>query len=76
MNENRIPILDIHQATFLDFKGIPPDLTKQGSRVVFNFPNTKEVFELIQAYNKNPTVPVLDFVHHLRRVRSRMLAAR
>jgi hypothetical protein len=71
-----LPILDIHQAAFLNLHGIEPDLTKQGTRVIFEFPNTKQVLDLIQAYNGNPALPVLNFVHHLRKLRSQMLAAR
>jgi len=68
-----IPIMDIHQATFLDFNGIQPNLTKQGTRVVFEFPNTRKVLELIQKYNSNPLVPIADFVHRLRKLRAQML---
>lgn len=71
-----IPVMDIHQATFLDYQGIPPDLIKQGTRVVFMFPNTQSVLGQIQDYNRNPSIPILDFVHHLRKLRSQMLAIR
>jgi hypothetical protein len=70
------PVMDIHQAAFLDFNGIQPNLTKQGTRVVFEFPNSKRVLELIQSYNSNPAIPIADFCHHLRKLRSQMLAAR
>lgn len=72
----KLPIMDIHQAAYLDFHQIEPNLSKQGSRVIFDFPNNKQVLELIKSYNKNPSVPILDFVHHLRKLRSQMLAAR
>ena len=71
-----VPILDIHQSSFLSLHGISPQLTKQGTRVVFEFPASQEVYGLTKAYNKNLSVPVLDFVHHLRMIRSLMLAAR
>mgnify|MGYP000889455863 CR=1 FL=1 len=71
-----IPVMDIYQATFLDYQGIPPDLTKQGTRVIFLFPNIQRVLEQIQAYNQNPSIPILDFVHCLRKLRSQMLAIR
>jgi len=72
----KLPILDIHQAAYLNLNGIKPVLTKQGTRVVFEFPGTQKVFALIQKYNGNPSVNILDFVSHLRRLRSQMLAAR
>lgn len=74
--KSSIPVMDIHQATFLDYHGIPPDLIKEGTRVIFMFPNTQTVLEKIQAYNQNPSIPVLDFVHCLRKLRSQMLAIR
>ena len=72
----KLPILDIYQAAYLNLNGIEPNLTKQGTRVVFEFPGTQSVFALIQKYNCNPSVNILDFVSHLRRLRSQMLAAR
>lgn len=71
-----VPILDIHLAAYLSLHGIEPEFTKQGTRVVFEFPSTPEVSTLTRAFNENPPVKVLDFVHHLRKTRSMMLAAR
>jgi len=71
-----VPILDIHLSSFLSLHGISPEFTKQGTRVVFEFPANREVSDLMRAYNENPSVPVLDFVHHLRKLRSQMLANR
>jgi len=73
---SNVPILDIHLSSFLSLHGISPEFTKQGTRVVFEFPSSREVNDLTRAYNENPSVPVLDFVHHLRKLRSQMLAAR
>ena len=72
----KVPILDSHLSSYLSLHGISPQFTKQGTRVVFEFPESQEVYDLTKAYNENPSVPVLDFVHHLRKVRSQMLAAR
>lgn len=76
MKTAKTPILDIHLASFLSLHGIEPEFTKQGTRVVFEFPSTPEVSTLTRAFNENPSVKVLDFVHHLRKTRSMMLAAR
>ena|SRR4030042_3619212 len=72
----KVPILDIHLSSFLSLYGIEPEFTKQGTRVVFEFPASQEVNKLTRTYNENPSVPVLDFVHHLRKLRSQMLASR
>lgn len=71
-----IPVMDIYQATFLDYQGIHPNLIKEGTRVIFLFPNNPTVLEKIKAYQQNPEIPVLDFVHNLRKLRSQMLAVR
>ena len=71
-----VPILDIHLASFFSLHGINPQFSKQGTRVIFEFPASPEVYRLTKTYNDNPAVPVLDFVHHLRKIRSQMLAAR
>ncbi len=74
--KGKVPILDIHLSSYLSLHGIEPEFTKQGTRVVFEFPASQEVYDLTKAYNENPSVPVLDFVHHLRKVRAQMLANR
>jgi len=74
--DSSIQVMAIYQATFLDYQGIPPDLIKQGTRVIFLFPNIQSVLEQIQDYNRNPSIPILDFVHCLRKLRSQMLATR
>jgi hypothetical protein len=46
------------------------------TRIVFEFPASQEIYDLTKAYNEHPFVSILDVVHHLRMVRSQMLAAR
>jgi hypothetical protein len=76
MTPPMIPIYDIILSAFLQHKGIAPQLRKEGSRVIFMFPNDKGTHQLMQMYNENPPVSVLDFVGHLRRLRSQMLSMR
>jgi hypothetical protein len=76
MKNVKVPILDIHLASYLSLHGIEPEFTKQGTRVVFEFPSTSEVTKLTRAYNENPSVKILDYVHHLRKTRSQMLNSR
>lgn len=71
-----IPLYDINLSAFLQYRGITPQLQKEGSRVIFFFPSDKETYELMKVYNENPSVPILDFVGHLRRLRSQMLSMR
>lgn len=71
-----IPIFDINLSAFLQLQGIIPQLQKEGSRVIFFFPSDKKTYELMKSYNENPSIPVLDFVRHLRQLRSQMLSLR
>jgi len=71
-----IPIFDIHQAAFLRLNNIPLTFVKSGTRVVFQFTATREVTKLLDLYNQNPSVPLLDFVSHLRFLRGKMLSLR
>jgi len=71
-----IPIMDIYQAAFLALHKQEPILSKQGSRVVFEFPGTQEILKLLALYNTNPSIGLLEYVHCLRRLRAQMLAMR
>lgn len=72
----RLPLFDIHQAGYIELRGTPAFLTKQGTRVVFEFPSTARTYELLREYQDNPLIPLLDYVAVLRRLRARMLEAR
>jgi len=72
----RLPLYDIHQAAFLELRGTPPILTKQGGRVVFEVPANEETYRLLREYQDNNLIPLLDYVAVLRRLRARMLEAR
>jgi len=69
-------LYDIHTSAYLQFKGLNPELKKEGTRVVFCFPNTPKTQTLIDEYHNNPIVQLLDYVSHLRRLRSQMLSMR
>lgn len=76
MNPPTIPIFDINLSAFLQYQGITPQLQKEGSRVIFCFPNDNRTQQAMKKYNENPIVPVLDFVGHLRKLRAQMLSQR
>ena len=69
-------LYDIHTSAYLQFKGLNPELKKEGTRVVFCFPNTPETQNLIEDYHKNPTVKLVDYISHLRRLRAMMISMR
>ncbi len=71
-----LPLYDIYQVSWLDFKGIQVRLSKLGNRVVFEVPANDETYRLLREYQSNPQVPLLDMVGCLRRIRARMLDLR
>lgn len=69
-------LYDIHVSAYLQFKGLTPELKKEGTRVVFCFPTNDETQSLIDEYYKNPTVKLIDYVSNLRRLRAIMISMR
>lgn len=76
MNNGNVPILDIYIASYLALHGIMPTLTKQGTRVIFEFPGDDRTLMVMESYNKNPCINLLEYVTQLRRMRAMMLAKR
>ncbi len=73
---NPVYIYDIHASAYLQFRGLNPELKKEGTRVVFCFPGTPYTQNLIDDYYKNPTVKLVDYISHLRQLRAQMLSMR
>lgn len=71
-----LPIYDIYLAAYLRLLNIYPNLVLSGTRVVFQFDSSREVTKFLNKYNENPSVPLIDYVNHLRRLRSEMLSLR
>lgn len=71
-----VPIHGLNLSAYLFFKGVVPELRAEQGRVVFLFPNQETTFTIMEEYNGNQMVPVLDFVAKLRRLRAQMLSLR
>ncbi|MFO7666274.1 MAG: DUF5659 domain-containing protein [Desulfobacterales bacterium] len=69
-------IYDINVSAYLEYKGLTPELKKEGTRVIFCFPNSPETQILMIEYYNNPSVKLVDFISHLRRLRAQMLSLR
>lgn len=68
--------LDLYLASFLSLRGHAPAFIRQGTRIVFEFPATDEVYRFAAEYNGSPEVSLLDFIAEVRKNRSQMLAGR
>jgi hypothetical protein len=51
-----------------------PTLTKQGSKVLFNFPATPELYQALQDYEAGALVEAALFAQTIRRLKSKMYA--
>jgi P pilus assembly chaperone PapD len=70
----KMPILDLYLSAFLSLHGLQPELTIQGTRIIFEFPSSKEVFQLSREFNTNPAVSVLDYVRAIRQLKAKMFS--
>lgn len=68
--------LDLYLASFLFLHGIQPNLQLQGTRVVFAFAVTDELYRLSGSFNANVSIPVTDFVQAVKTLRSQMITLR
>lgn len=72
-NENeKITLLEIYSASFLELKGIPAELELRNGKVLFCFPRNDEVYQLLNQYNSNEAAPIADFVSALKNLKARM----
>jgi hypothetical protein len=72
-SNSKIPINDIWLASYQKLKNNPPELTLQGTRVVFEFTASPEFYKIAAEYNSNPAVALLDYISVVRRLRAEML---
>ena len=72
--KKKMPVLDLYLSAFLSLHGSQPELTKQGTRIIFEFPSNKEVFQLSREFNANPSVSVLDYVKAIRQLKAKMFS--
>ncbi len=74
MKEKKFSTPDVNLAAFLLFNGITPELEKLPTgKVIFYFPATDELYEVLERYNRNCSVPVGTFVACLKAMRGKML---
>ena len=67
---------DIYCVAFADLKGIPIKLTREGNRVIFLLPDEPNTYRVLGEFNNKPSLPLLDFVTHLKKIRAQMIALR
>ena len=67
---------DIYYVAFADLKGIPIKLTREGNRVIFLLPDEPNTYRVLGEFNNNPSLQLLDFVTHLKKIRAQMIALR
>jgi hypothetical protein len=73
-SKEEVPILDLNLSAFQHLHGNTPQLSIQGSRVVFLFNPDESFFQLTSRYNANELTPILDFVNAQRQLRAMMMS--
>lgn len=73
MEHQKISILDLNLSAFLSLHDLEPELSLQGSRVIFNFQVTPEFYRVTSLYNDNLSIGCLDFVAAIKKMRGKML---
>lgn len=76
MEKNRFTTLDVYLAAYLSLNGCRPDLEMQGGKVVFAFPQDRDIYRLLEEFNSNAPVAVADFTTAVKTLRGRMLQAK
>jgi len=68
--------LDIYLASFLFLHHQEPLLESKAGKVVFTFPATDELYQLMDLYNSDSQVPVATYATQIKHLRGKMLTLR
>lgn len=68
--------LDIYLASFLSLHDQEVILELQNGKVVFTFESTDSLYRLMNNFNSNEEIPVLDFTTVIKTLRGKMLTAK
>jgi hypothetical protein len=74
MAEKRtIDLLDLYLSSFLSLNGISPKLEVKSGKVHFVFDADDRIYHLMNLFNWNVEVPIVDFVTTVKTLRGKML---
>lgn len=69
-------IQDLYTAAFCTLSGLAYSLEKKGSKVLFCFEPTPDLYKALQAFNEGISVDVAEFTREVKRLRAIMYEAR
>lgn len=75
-SSQKIPVLDLYLASFQLLRGNPPELKRQGNKIIFEFNNSTVFSNIMGEYHGGAQVPAIEFARAIRQLRAMMLAAR
>ena len=76
MAKQRFTTLDVYLAGYLVYRGIPAEFECQGTRIIFTFSQSDELYKRTSAFNCNDSISVTDYVATIRTLRARMFSSR
>ena len=68
--------MDIYLSAFLSLSGLQPALKLNRGKVIFSFPASEDLYQLMMNFNSNVNVPVSDFTTIVKTLRGKMLSMR
>lgn len=76
MKKESYTTLDVYAAAYLKMNGLTPMLRTSSGKVVFSFPHSSRLLEILERYNNNLPVPVQDFTFAVKSLRGAMIQTR
>jgi hypothetical protein len=67
---------DVWTASYLEYRGIIPQLENRNGRIVFQFPTTDTLYKLLNAFNSGDAVPLTEYIDTYKTLKVKMFQAR
>ena len=70
---NELAYHDVYTIAYADLKGIPIKMIKEDRRVIFLLPDEPKTYQVLGEFNSNPSLPLLNYITHLKKIRAHMI---
>jgi hypothetical protein len=70
---NELAYHDVYTIAYADLKGIPIKMIKEDRRVIFLLPDEPKTYQVLGEFNSNPSLPLLNYITHLKKIRAQMI---
>jgi len=70
---NELAYHDVYTIAYADLKGIPIKMIREDRRVIFLLPDEPKTYQVLGEFNSNPSLPLLNYITHLKKIRAQMI---